>query len=322
MCRRPLTLCGTPQSGRAIGLNLAPMQVNGRTTAREPVRLGRALRRWWVLGALLLALPASAGDRLEWTGAVTQIEGSAGGGLVPWALIAGLGTDQEIGGSAFATDVSTGDFNLRAAGANVGIDDRVEVSFARQRFDAGSVVPGVTLGQDVFGVKVRVAGDAVFDADRYLPQISVGAQYKRTLDFGFVPRAVGAARGEDVDFYVAATKLYFAALAGRDVVLDLTLRRTRADQFGLLGFGGPGGGYQWDPEASAGVLLTDHVLLGGEFRRKPADLAAFREDSAGDLFLAWTPWKNLSLTAAWVDLGHIAGKPVQRGAYLSLWMGI
>ena len=46
-----------------------------------------------------------------------------------------------------------------------------------------------------------------------------------------------------MDLYIAATKLYFAALAGRNVILDATLRRTRANQFGLLGFGGDGGGY-------------------------------------------------------------------------------
>ncbi|OYW32390.1 MAG: hypothetical protein B7Z51_03330, partial [Methyloversatilis sp. 12-65-5] len=33
-----------------------------------------------------------AGDRLIATGGVTQIEGAAGGGLNPWAVIAGYGT--------------------------------------------------------------------------------------------------------------------------------------------------------------------------------------------------------------------------------------
>lgn len=263
-----------------------------------------------------------AGDRLQWTGAVTELEGSAGGGLVPWALIGGLGTDTEIGASGFATYDSTGDFSLRAGGASLDVDDRVEVSFARQRFDAGSVVPGLTLGQDIVGVKVRLLGDAVFAPDRWLPQISLGAEGKRTLDFDQIPRAVGAAHGQDVDLYLAATKLYFAALAGRNVILDVTLRRTRANQFGLLGFGGDGSGYSYVPEASAGVFLTDRVLFGAEYRDKPDNLSAFHEDGAGDVFVAFGPLKNLSLTAAWTDLGRIAGKSAQRGFYLSLWVGI
>lgn len=276
----------------------------------------------WAAGAALTMSPsANAGDRLEWTGAVTQIEGAAGGGLVPWALIGGLGTDVEIGASAFVTYVSTQDFSLGSGGASVDIDDRVEISAARQRFDAASVVPGLTLGQDIVGLKVRLAGDAVFEPDHWWPQVALGAQWKRTLDFDGIPRAVGAARGEDVDLYLAATKVYFAALDGQNVIVDATLRRTRANQFGLLGFGGDGSGYSLKPELSAAVWLTDEVLLGAEYRDKPNNLANLREDGAEDVFLAWAPVKNLTFTGAWSDLGRIAGKAAQRGVYLSVWLG-
>jgi hypothetical protein len=273
----------------------------------------------WLCAAF--ASTAHADDRLEWTGAVTQIEGSAGGGLVPWALVGGLGTNEQIGATAFVTYVSTQDFSLRAGGASVDVDDRVEVSVARQRFDANSVIPGLTLGQDIVGLKVRVAGDAVFAPDEWWPQIALGAQWKRTLDFDAVPSAVGAAHGSDVDLYLAATKVYFAALAGHNVIIDATVRRTRADQFGLLGFGGAAQGYRLEPEFSAAVWLTDEVLLGAEYRDKPSELAAFKEDSAEDAFIAWAPIKNFTLTAAWTDLGRIAGKSPQRGFYISLWLG-
>ncbi len=280
----------------------------------------------WLMAACLTVgtAAAEAGDRLAWTGAVTQIEGSAGGGLVPWAVIGGLGTDAEAGATGFATSVTTADFSLHSAGVSADFGDRVEASVARQRFDAGSVVPGLTLGQDIVGLKVRLLGDAVFAPDRYLPQIALGAEWKRTLDFGQIPRAVGAAHGEDVDLYLAATKLIFAAVAGHNVILDATLRRTRANQFGLLGFGGAGAAdaYHWEPEASAGLWLDERWLLGAEYRGKPDNLTAFRENGAEDVFLAWGPVKNLTLTAAWVDLGGIAGKATQRGAYISLWLGI
>jgi Protein of unknown function (DUF3034) len=285
-------------------------------TVKQSIRIAAA-----VAAALSFSVSAQAGERLEWTGAVTQVEGSAGGGLVPWALIGGLGTNVEIGASAFATYVSTQDFALRTAGASIDVDDRVEFSVARQKFDAGSVVPGLTLGQDIVGVKVRLSGDAVFAPDEWLPQIALGAQWKRTLDFNDAPRAVGAARGEDVDLYLSATKIFFAAIEGHNIVLDATLRRTRANQFGLLGFGGDGSGYSLNPEASAAIWLTDDVLLGAEYRDKPSNLSAFRENSAEDVFLAWAPIKNLSVTGAWTDLGHIAGKQPQRGAYISLWIG-
>jgi hypothetical protein len=264
---------------------------------------------------------AFGGDRLEWTGAVTEIEGSAGGGLVPWALIGGLETNDEIGGTAFGTDDSTRDFSLRTAGVSLDVRDRVEVSFDRQRFNADSVVPGLTLGQDIVGLKIRLFGDAVFAPDQWLPQVALGAQYKHTLHFDDILRAVGAAKGQDVDLYLAATKLYFAAIADRDVIINATLRRTRANQFGLLGFGGDGSGYSYTPEVSVAIRLLPDFLLGAEYRDKPDNLSAFHEDSAEDLFVAWAPEKNVELTAAWTDLGRIAGKPDQRGPYLSLWLG-
>ena len=80
--------------------------------------------------------------------------------------------------------------------------------------------------------------------------------------------------------------------------------------------------HRGQPEASAGAFLTDQWLFGAEYRDKPDNLNAFREDGAEDIFMAWGPWKNVSLTAAWTDLGHIAGKTAQRGFYLSLWIGI
>jgi Protein of unknown function (DUF3034) len=271
--------------------------------------------------ALAITMHANAGDRLEWTGGVTQVEGAAGGGLVPWALIGGLGTNEQVGASAFVTYVSTQDFALRTAGASVDVYNRLEISATRQRFDAGSVASGLTLGQDIVGLKVRLVGDAVFDPERWLPQVAMGAQWKRSLDFDQIPRAVGAAHGADVDLYIAATKIYFAALAGRNLIVDATLRRTRANQFGLLGFGGDGSGYSLTPEVSAGIWLTDDLLVGAEYRDKPNNLSAFRENSAQDVFLAWAPVKNLTFTSAWADLGRIAGKPPQRGVYISLWLG-
>lgn len=288
---------------------------------RQSVRFLQCVLAVGLCAAGLAAARVQAADRLAFTGGVTQVEGAAGAGLAPWALIAGLETADQVGGSAFATYASTPDFSLRSAGMAIGWHNRVEMSFARQRFDAGAVIPGLTLGQDIVGVKVRVAGDAVFAPDSWLPQISVGVFGKKTLDFDAVPRAVGAARGEDLEFYVAATKLLFAALGGRNVVLNGTLRRTRANQFGLLGFGGGRGGTRLEPELSAAVLLSERLLLGAEYRAKPDDLAAFREQRAADLFLAWNPHKRVSFTGAWLDLGSIAGKCAQRGAYASIWVG-
>jgi hypothetical protein len=270
------------------------------------------------LAALSLSTAAFAGDRLLATGGAQMVEGAAGGGIVPWAVIAGYGTDRQVGGSAFYTKVKTGDFDLDSYGAAVGLFDRVEVSYARQKFDASSVVPGLDLKMDVFGAKVKVFGDAIYDQDSPWPQIAVGLQHKRNTTMT-IPTAIGARSGSDTDFYAAATKVWLGGFLGRNVLGNLTLRETRANQFGLLGFGGDRkSSRSLQPEVSLAAMLTDNLVLGADYRAKPDNLSAFKEESASDVFLAWFPHRNFAVTLAWADLGTIAGKAKQRGSYLSI----
>lgn len=263
-----------------------------------------------------------AGGRLRGTGGVSQVEGAAGGGLTPWALIAGHGTRDQVGITAFHTQADPTDFDLRIGGVAVGIHDRVELSFARQRLGLGTTVPGQSISQDIVGAKWRVAGDAVFDQDRWWPQVALGAQYKRNFDMT-VPRALGAKRDSDVDLYVAATKVFLGGPFGRNWLLSGTLRGTRANQLGLLGFGGDlEDRYRWMPEMSVAVFVNDAVAVGAEYRAKPNNLGAFRENDFKDVFVAWFPVKGLSLTAAWVGFGQIADKREQRALYLSVQLSM
>ena len=270
-----------------------------------------------LLFALTLSGTVQAGDRLLATGGAHQVEGSAGGGLVPWALIAGYGTRDQVGGSAFYTRVDTRDFSLDSYGVALGLWDRVEVSFAKQAFDASSVVPGLELRMETIGAKVKVFGDAVYDQDSPWPQVAVGLQHKRNTTMA-IPTAIGARGASDTDFYVAATKVWLAGLLGRNVLADATLRATRANQFGLLGFGGDRkSSRSLQPEVSLAVMLTDTLLLGVEHRWKPDNLSVFKEEDASDVFLAWFAHRNLAVTLAWAKLGTIAGKARQDGTYLS-----
>jgi len=264
------------------------------------------------------ALCAHAGDRLLATGGAHMVEGAGGGGIVPWAFIAGYGTNRQVGGSVFFTRVDTDDFQLDSGGIAVGIFDRVELSFSRQKFDAGSVIPGLELKTDTLGAKVRVYGDAVYDQDTPWPQIALGVMHKKNKDMT-VPSLIGAKDDSGTDIYVAATKVWLAGVAGRNALATVVLRGTKANQFGLLGFGGDKkDGYSVQPEVSAAVLLTDNLALGAEYRWKPDNLSAFKEEDASDVFLAWFPHRHVALTAAYAQLGTIAGKEKQKGWYLSL----
>ena len=158
---------------------------------------------------MLLALPLLCGfhitakaesfsNKLLLTGGVSQVEGSAGGGLTPWAIIGGYGTNNEIGDNIHYTYAPTDEFKLQTYGVTVGIYDRVELSLAEQKFDIGNlrskVDPAVAplvgganvinrdeLSQTIVGVKVHVFGEAVLDADTWMPQVAVGMQYKKIM---------------------------------------------------------------------------------------------------------------------------------------------
>ncbi len=268
---------------------------------------------------LFLAQPASAGDRVLASSGVSQVEGAAGGGLSPWAVIAGQGSRDQVGASAFATHVHTrGGYTLDSTGAAVGLFDTVELSVARWRFGLSDTVPGQSLKMDVIGLKWRVYGDAVFDADSWKPQVAIGLQHKNNRDM-FVPNLLGSTRSSDTEPYVAVTKLWFGAgPAGWNLLTNVTLRGTRANQMGLLGFGGDkGDSMKIKPEASVAVLPKDNLAIGVEWRSKPSLLTAAPETRAADLFVAWWPMRNVSLTAAWLDLGQIANKTSQRSSYVS-----
>nr|WP_297458779.1 DUF3034 family protein [uncultured Halomonas sp.] len=256
---------------------------------------------------------AHAGDRLLATGGVTQIEGAAGGGLVPWGVLTGTASDNGVGASAAISRVGVDDYTLDVKGVAINAYNRLELSFARQRLVLDAL--GGELEQDIVGAKVRLFGDVLYHP---WGQWSLGIQYKRLDDFS-LPRAVGARDDSGIDVYLAGSKLFFAALAGRNVLLNATLRSTRANQGGLLGFGGDrDASRELVAEASLGIFITPHWLAGIEYRQKPDALSFAEEDDWKDIFVAFVPSKHVSLTAAWVDLGSIAGLDDQQGVYLSL----
>ena len=277
------------------------------------------------------ATPTTFSGKLLLTGGVSSVDGAAGGGLTPWAVTGGYATAGEFGGSAFGTRVKTKDFSLNGYGAAFSYGERIEVSIARQDLDTGPVgtalgLDGLRLKQDIFGAKLRVAGDAVLDSDSWMPQIAVGLQHKKAHPDGLAPTltALGA-KDSGTDFYVSATKLFLA----QGILVNGTLRATKANQNGLLGFGATDHtGYSLQPEVSVAWLLSKHIAIGAEYRAKPDNFrdfsglgaGALKEDDWADVFIAWAPSKHFSLTAAYVDLGKVVPGVVNRrqtGTYLS-----
>lgn len=291
------------------------------------------LSRFAVLAGLVcFAGPALAapswdmfdGGKLLATGGVSQVEGTGGGGLANWAMITGYGTRDGVGANVHYTTVLLPDYELRSAGVAVGLFDRLELSYAWQEFDTRDVGAALGLGrgftfhQNIFGAKFKLMGGAVYEQDSLLPQISIGLQHKEN-DRGAVIAAVGGRGSVGTDFYLSASKLFLA----ESLLLNATVRATKANQFGILGFGGDKhNGYSPQFEGSAAYLFSRRFAVGAELRTKPSNLSIAKEQNAWDVFAAYFFNKNLSVTVAYADLGNIVIRDEQRGAYLSLQAGL
>jgi hypothetical protein len=298
-----------------------------------------ALKNSLLALAALLALGSAQADtgKLLLTGGVSSVDGAAGGGLTPWATIGSNASETEIGATAHFTRVVTTDYGLSTYGAAVGVYDRLELSASHQDFATGITgtllgLPGLHLKQTIVGAKVKLAGDAVLDSDSLVPQIAMGVQVKNVNAAGLEPTlATLGAKTSGLDVYVNATKLFLA----QGILVNATLRATKANQNGLLGFGATLGGahnsYRLQPEVSVAFLLRNNLAVGVEYRKMPNNLEAagkaanlgdgLRAQDWKDIFVAWAPSKNLSLTLAYVDLGTIVpattNKRRQTGTYLS-----
>lgn len=272
-------------------------------------RLYVTMLLYFLMGGQALA---GQGKLLE-TAGLTQIEGSGGGGIVPWATISGYDSRDETSLSVFNTLVFLDDYRLHSWGASAGLFDRVEMSYARQELLLSD--SDKEIRQNIYGIKARLYGDLIYT---FFPQISVGVQHKRLVD-GAVASTVGAKNSSSgTDFYVAATKVHLGAIGGYNLIWNLAARATKANQLGLLGYGGAkNDDYQMMLEGSVGVLLSRNWVIGFEYRQKPNNLSGVKEDDWRDFFAAYIPNKHFNLTLAWTQLGDIANAGNQQGFYVS-----
>jgi hypothetical protein len=275
--------------------------------------------------------------KLPLTAGFSDLEGSGGGGLVPLAFISGYGSSTSWGANAHFTNIQLRDLHLYTYGVAAGLLDRVELSYTRQQLDiTGTALDGLGVKQDVYGLKVKLFGDAIYGQDSWLPQIAIGAQYKhndgikhaesvKAADLtGLInPMQLGAQAEHSTDIYLVATKVFLA----ESLLVNAVVRETKANQFGLLGFGGDRHrGYSTRPEGTIAYLLTRKLALGAEIRTGPHNLSVDDQTTAWTIFAAWTPTRNLSLVAAYLNIGSVLA-PVtgvtkhQDGPYLSVQAG-
>lgn len=268
-----------------------------------------------VVGALpAMANAAETGrfGKIKGTGGVSSISGAGGGGLTPWATLSSYAEDGQLGGTVFVSRARVDDYQLDVYGGAFNFHDKAEFSYARQDFVIEAA--DLHIRQDRLGLRYKLAGDVIYDR---LPQITVGVEHGKLRD-ETVALSVGARDTQGTEYTVSIARAWLNGLANRTTLLNVNFRYGNANQFGILGYGGDDADRRVNMEVAGAVFLTRSVAIGFEYRQKPDNLSAIKEDSARDIFIAYFPNKRVSLTAAWLDLGDIAGAPDQRGAYISL----
>lgn len=316
------------------------------------------------------------------TGGVSMIDGAGGGGITPWATITGYATRDGINGDVHYTYANLPNYALNSLGVAVGFWDRFELSYTKQILTTGSTFntvglvtdttssagggaageattaggegdestnPGIepfntTIKMDVYGAKIRVFGEAIYDSDNLIPQVAIGAFYKDNENTDLL-KTLKANKAKDWEAYISATKIFFPI----NTLINITARYTAANQTGLVGFGGPDGDEkEIRPEISLAYLLRKDTVIGMEWAQhgdnlngQSVQLGSIDATEAGpalqatglgglsgtltqdesdwyDAFVAYFPNKNLSITAAYAMLGNITITPEQHGFYLSL----
>lgn len=264
------------------------------------------------------AVQAADEGRLLATGGVMTVEGSAGGGIVPMAMLAGLSTDPGWDWIVGASHTAVDDYRLSSIGVAASFHDRIEFSLAEQRFGIDFVLPpGVPrdIRQTIVGAKFKLGGDLIFGS---VPLMSAGVQWKKNHDF-ILASALGAEDDSDFEAHFSVSRLVLNGPFHRNWLFNGNLRASRANETGLLGFGGGrNDDYRLLGEFSTAMFFNPHWALGFEYRMKPENLTGVKESDWKDLFVGWFPNPRMNLVLAYADLGTIANRPDQNGVFLSL----
>lgn len=263
------------------------------------------------------------GKRALGTSGLSSLEGASGGGIATWATIGGYGSNKSMGMAFHYSYVNITNYWDQNAGAVLGIHDRVEISYSHNFFQTRGTGALLGIGRgyqfdlDTGGIKVRLFGHI---ADKTLiPQISIGGMYKHDGDSKVI-HEVGSKHVNGGDAYVAVTKLFPKI----GLLVDTTMRLTKGNQWGILGFGGDrNDNYYPQFEGSLGYLpwFAPGLVVGVEYRTKPRNQNFTPESNWFDVYASYFVNKHLNITAAYVSLGTIATFRNQTGVYFSAQTG-
>lgn len=200
--------------------------------------------------------------------------------------------------------------------------DRVELGYGYDRFNAGDLpedifrTTGMSMDDDYVGLhnfnaRVALLKENDFE-QQWVPAVTLGVHYKYNdtiddidSDLNGTLNAIGIEGDDGVDFTLYASKT--VPIFGRPVIFDLGLRESESAHIGLLGFTGD---YELTVEGNVAVLITDFMLIGGEYRMKPDNYDRIpglveEEDDWWTLCLGFIVTKNLCVDFGYGHFGDV-----------------
>ena len=260
-----------------------------------------------------------------------NIEGSGGIVLTPTAYLANPSAGEGVLGypSASTAFVTFGEKMLSTVAVTETFFERVEIGYAHQYLNIGTLdndimaATGIDiktdhLSQDIFHAKFLLLEEGALDSE-WIPALAFEVDYKMNGNIDDIDRKLGGAiRGlglhhdDGIDYLVIASKTFKGVLP-QPFLASVGLRFTQGAQTGLLGFDGA---YSTNVEANIGYFLKDWLVVGAEYRQKPDGYRRIsgvggrpligREEDWWDVYIGAVINPNLTVKAAYIDLGQVA----------------
>jgi len=163
-----------------------------------------------------------------------------------------------------------------------------------------------------FNARLNVIREGEWDIN-WMPAVTLGAHYKYNNDISKIDRdlfgaltAVGLNDNDGFDFTLTASKTL--SCLPRPAIVSAGARASKGAQFGLLGFTDD---YMVTFEGGAAMLVSDHRVVGAEYRQKPDALDNIpgligHEDSWWDVHAAYILGNNAEVSACIGSAGTVA----------------
>lgn len=297
-----------PEAGKSDGwlTQLAQAEKKAEVTAKKEVVVEQA--------------PAGDGPPLP----LHTIEGVGGALTVPMAYLVNPGPPGTTIGlpSASATYIHMGKKNLQSFAISQTFFRRIEVSYAFNRFDLGTLPKAIAKAglrvnrQEVylhhFNLRALLLEENSFGLP--LPAVVAGVQFKvnggiRGMDKSTegVLQGLGLKRRNGVDYTLHLSKMFPTLLFGRPLILTFGIRNSTASNIGYTGFGNE---CQTTIEVDVATLILDNLAVGYEYRQKnnPYHKAAGilnDEDDWHAIRAAYVINDHCTIAGAWGYLGPV-----------------